>query len=58
MIFRLANFIVRMLNEAKLPWKSVESVNFNEIALRSIIFNDFSLHYLLTCGEFVGLTFY
>ena len=47
-----------MLNEAELTWKSVESVNFNEMALRSIIFNDFSLHYLLTCGEFVSLTFY
>ena len=58
MVLRLANFIVRMLNEAELPQKSVESVNFNEMALRGIIFSDFSLHYLLTCGDFVGLTFY
>lgn len=47
-----------MLNEAELPWKIVESVNFNETALGGIIFSDFSLHYLLTSGEFVGLTFY
>ena len=55
MVFGLANFIVRMLKEAELPQKSVESVNFNEMALRGIIFSDFSLHYLLTCGDFVGL---
>lgn len=58
LIFRLANSVVKMLNEAELLWKSVESVNFSETALRGIIFSDFSLYYLLTSGEFVGLTFY
>lgn len=47
-----------MLKEAEILGKSVESVNFNEMSLRGIIFSDFSLHYLLTSGEFVGLTFY
>lgn len=58
LVFSLAKSTVRMLNEAELPWKSVESVNFNEIALRGIIFSDFSLNYLLTTGQFVALTFY
>ena len=58
LVFRLASFRVRMLNEAELPQKCDESVNFNELGLRGIIFSDFSLHYVLTCGDFVGLTFY